>query len=308
MRTTTEEFDKRVAESGVKAIRLSEYISNSKKVKFVCPVHNIKFEQYPSAIYKGYSGCRFCRKNLEDFTGRKIGLVTVIEPAIEETLKRKDHKTVWKCVCECQKNNTDKEYCYYTSEGLNRNLFIGCDKCKTKLIGQSMKSKWRVRNRYEIKDEYVVVFDKNNRKFYIDIDDLDKVSKYTFFMDSNGYIQTRDRNTKEIIYLHRYVMDVTDSEMCVDHINHDTSDNRKKNLRVATRAQNMWNSQRNYENKILPRGVSISKTGKYTADIIVNRKEIRIGTFELLDDAIKARKEQKRSTMANLHIIQMLQE
>ena len=50
MRTTTEEFDKRVAESGVKAIRLSEYISNSKKVKFVCPVHNIKFELFDDAV------------------------------------------------------------------------------------------------------------------------------------------------------------------------------------------------------------------------------------------------------------------
>lgn len=44
--------------------------------------------------------------------------------------------------------------------------------------------------------------------------------------------------------LHRRIMNPPDG-MTVDHINHDTLDNRKKNLRICTRSQNNWN--RNYK-------------------------------------------------------------
>ncbi|MBQ2348402.1 MAG: HNH endonuclease, partial [Clostridia bacterium] len=52
-----------------------------------------------------------------------------------------------------------------------------------------------------------------------------------------------DRNTKKCTQyqLHRFLMNPTSREE-VDHINHNTLDNRKSNLRIVTTAQNQMNS------------------------------------------------------------------
>lgn len=42
------------------------------------------------------------------------------------------------------------------------------------------------------------------------------------------------------IYLHRFLMDSPEG-LIVDHINHQTLDNRRENLRVVTHSENMKN-------------------------------------------------------------------
>jgi hypothetical protein len=51
------------------------------------------------------------------------------------------------------------------------------------------------------------------------------------------------RRYQKSIWLHREIMDAPKG-MDVDHINHDTLDNRKQNLRLATRSQNLANNRR----------------------------------------------------------------
>ena len=77
----------------------------------------------------------------------------------------------------------------------------------------------------------------------------------------------------------------------VDHINHNGLDNRWCNLREVNNADNMKNASisRNSTTKI--NGVSFMKShNKYRAQITVNRKQIHLGVFEDINDAIKARK------------------
>jgi len=45
----------------------------------------------------------------------------------------------------------------------------------------------------------------------------------------------------EIGMIHRLIMGNPDVKKDIDHINGNTTDNRKKNLRVCTREQNSWN-------------------------------------------------------------------
>lgn len=80
------------------------------------------------------------------------------------------------------------------------------------------------------------------------------------------------------------------SHLCVDHINHNTLDNRKCNLRIVTKQQNNQNITPHtasgvagvYQNK---------KSGKWYAKITVNYKPIHLGTFDKLTDAIQVRKD-----------------
>ena len=58
----------------------------------------------------------------------------------------------------------------------------------------------------------------------------------------SGWDQKNRRRTR-IIYMHCEIMQPADG-LDVDHINHDTLDNRKENLRCATRSQNLANNRR----------------------------------------------------------------
>ncbi|MDR2485549.1 MAG: HNH endonuclease, partial [Treponema sp.] len=77
----------------------------------------------------------------------------------------------------------------------------------------------------------------------IDDEDYERVCVIKWRRTSAGpYFGTGKRiNGKyKIVWLHRFIIDAPEG-FEVDHINLDTLDNRKANLRVCTRAQNMHN-------------------------------------------------------------------
>ena len=75
----------------------------------------------------------------------------------------------------------------------------------------------------------------------------------------------------------------------VDHENHDTLDNRKSNLRVATRLQNASNRRKNLNNKSGYKGVHFNRAQqKWQAYIRVNTKLMHLGFFEKPEDAYAA--------------------
>ena len=69
------------------------------------------------------------------------------------------------------------------------------------------------------------------------------------------YVLRRMHNSyPEIIALHRLVMEPIPDGLVVDHINRDTLDNRKANLRIVTQQENTWNCDDSV-------GVKLSKKG-----------------------------------------------
>lgn len=75
----------------------------------------------------------------------------------------------------------------------------------------------------------------------------------------------------------------------IDHINCNRSDNRESNLRLATRAENSWNSGIRATNTSGAKCVSFSKRmKKWTSYINVNGKKLHLGTFYNKHDAAKA--------------------
>lgn len=75
----------------------------------------------------------------------------------------------------------------------------------------------------------------------------------------------------------------------VDHINHDTLDNRKDNLRICTRSQNAMNQQKQNNNTSGFKGVCWSKHNrKWVSRIVLEGKTIHIGGFNSREDAGRA--------------------
>ena len=75
---------------------------------------------------------------------------------------------------------------------------------------------------------------------------------------------------------------------CVDHINGISLDDRWENLREATIIQNAWNHKGRAKKSDLPMGVRINASGRYSARIGVEGRQIQIGTFETVAQASKA--------------------
>ena len=80
------------------------------------------------------------------------------------------------------------------------------------------------------------------------------------------------------------------SNLQIGHINHNGLDNRKCNLRICSNAEN----NRNKDFKRNPisghKGIRYNhKTQSYYVRIMVNKKEISLGAYKTIEDAIKAR-------------------
>lgn len=117
----------------------------------------------------------------------------------------------------------------------------------------------------------------------IDLDDVDKARSYKWGINK-GYAQS-----SKGILLHRLIMNPGD-DMVVDHINHDKLDNRKDNLRICSTRQNTMNQDVSKNSTSGITGVTWDKTnGKWMAYIKVNYRQITLGRFTNLDDAIQAR-------------------
>ena len=77
----------------------------------------------------------------------------------------------------------------------------------------------------------------------------------------------------------------------IDHINHERSDNRWANLRVAGRQENAKNQTKRVDNTSGYTGVSFcKKSSKWTARLKHDGKYLFLGYFNKIEDAINARK------------------
>lgn len=89
--------------------------------------------------------------------------------------------------------------------------------------------------------------------------------------------------------MHRFILGITDPKIQVDHINGDSLDNRKINLRLCSNSENSRNRGANKNNTSGYKGVRFRKEyGTYFATITVNRKEIYLGSFKTGKEAATA--------------------
>jgi hypothetical protein len=127
----------------------------------------------------------------------------------------------------------------------------------------------------------------------VDADDYERLNKYSWICDKGGttyYARRRIRIAKgkrRSIMMHRDILPVPKG-MHVDHINHNGLDNRKANLRPATRKQNMWN-RRKLSRKYSSKYVGVYKRfDKWMAGLRVDGKYVCVGRFDDEKEAARA--------------------
>jgi len=105
------------------------------------------------------------------------------------------------------------------------------------------------------------------------------------------------------IKMHREIMGLhyRDGKQ-VDHINGDSLDNRRSNLRIATHSQNQMNRKLQSNSVSGHRGVSFCKqTGLWKARFVINQKEVWIGRFATIEEAVAAVKNAHISAYGEFH-------
>jgi hypothetical protein len=142
----------------------------------------------------------------------------------------------------------------------------------------------RKTNKVMFKENYVIIFIKQKKKVYrvfVDLEDYEKVKEYCWVYDGYGYAVAGKYKT--MIRMHKIIMS---EEKLVDHINHNGFDNRKCNLRYATRSQNTQNLKTIH---------GVKRFGnKWRARITINRKLIHLGLFDTAKEAWKVRYREQR--------------
>lgn len=122
----------------------------------------------------------------------------------------------------------------------------------------------------------------------VDID-LAWIDKYQWYKAKTGYAVAWVGGEK--LYMHRLIMDKPNGKM-IDHINHDTLDNRISNLRLATHSQNQRNRKLSKRNTSGVHGVSWAKNERsWTVRIRVGKRYLNLGYFEDINEAKKVRQE-----------------
>lgn len=207
-----------------------------------------------------------------DMTNCKIGMWTVLYRTSNDT----HGKAVWHCRCEC---GNEKDI---SGANLRNKSTLSC--------GCSHRS----HNTFDLSGDYAVGHDNSGNSFLFDKEEYSKIKPYYWRVGSNKYVSMviYDRNTKKCTQylLHRFLMNPT-SEEEVDHINHNTLDNRKSNLRIVTTAQNQMNSVVSDRNRSGVKGVNWDNNEqRWRVRISVSGKRLSLGSYKNFDDAVQCRK------------------
>jgi len=130
----------------------------------------------------------------------------------------------------------------------------------------------------------------------VDPDDYYRLSEYKWSASRvyNKFYAVRTGTAEKgrrgkTIRMHREIVNIPDGLEC-DHINGNSLDNRKANLRPATRQQNCWNNRKRRPKSLSKyKGVSYNSRGRpWKAMLTVGGKTKYLGSF---DTQIQAAKE-----------------
>ena len=139
-------------------------------------------------------------------------------------------------------------------------------------------------------DNCIIGYTEEKEFFIFSKEDYELIKNYYWRFNKQGYLFTK-KNGK-IIKFHRFILNIENKDIFVDHINHKLNDNRRCNLRISDCSKNQMNKVLLNTNSSGVTGVGYRKSyGTWRARITVNKKNIYLGDFDKFEDAVKARKQ-----------------
>lgn len=130
---------------------------------------------------------------------------------------------------------------------------------------------------------------QNGAVLLVDDDDLERIGP-KWHVSHNGYAIRRERlpeGRKRVLYMHREIMGSDDRD--VDHVNGNRLDNRRCNLRFATRTENNANSKLRVGCTSVFKGVFHHKhCDRWWAYIGNKGKRLSLGYYKTEIDAARA--------------------
>lgn len=169
-----------------------------------------------------------------------------------------------------------------------------------------------VKNKYVIEGNIVRITlnrrDGNDLETIIDLEDLERVLNFKYSWCAAFLIEPKDYYAHSTVYkglvngvpknttigLQCFILGLEGKDgFYVDHINHNSLDNRKENLRVTTMTNNTRHrGSINSNNTSGYRNISLINK-KYTVQLQVDGKNKILGRFENIDDAIVCAEEMR---------------
>jgi len=194
--------------------------------------------------------------------------------------KTKQRQNIWECKCECG-NPINVSSASLTT---NNTKSCGClHQDSMKLMGESA----RKFNRYDLSGEYGIGLTSSDEEFYFDLEDYEKIKKYTWSYNDGKYVISQPFG--KILRMHMFVMD-SDGSKDVDHKDHVHFDNRKFNLRICEHFENIIHCKTYRNNTSGRKGVYWDKSReKWMALITYNKRNVHLGRFVKFEDAVIAR-------------------
>lgn len=235
----------------------------------------------------------------KDLVGLRFGLLTVIEDLGYNLIGKSQQKQrVFKCRCDCG-NEVVVSYIalvngFSKSCGCLRNKNCGRPKGSKKMLNGNEYSYSTIDN------EKVVCVKASNCDdiILVDPEDWDMAKSYTWHITKYGYAAANVDGKFKI--MQSFLIPDIPKGYERDHINRNRLDNRRCNLRVVTKFENLMN--REYQNKTSNHvGVCWYKpTGQWLAYIGHEGNITNLGLFDNEDDAIAVRKQAENDFWDNV--------
>ena len=235
----------------------------------------------------------------QDLTGKRFGKLVVIK----EFGRNKWKSVVWLCQCDCGNTNI------VATKDLNAGAVKSCG-CGSKNT-QFQKKKHFGGNKYDLTSQEYGIGYYEDKQFFFDKEDYDKIRKYTWRENERGYIATSLNNYdgkghNKTMFLHQLVMDSTNSQV-IDHKDRNKRNCVKSNLHFTTQQQNILNRPMQKNNTSGYVGVSINKDiktnkgKKYSAHISKDNKTYS-KSFYTIEEAVAWRREMEDKLFSEFYI------
>lgn len=216
-----------------------------------------------------------------DLTGQKFGRLTVIERAEDKITKRGTPLIMYKCKCDCGNE------CTVLGANLKHGKTSSCG-CYAREVSSKTFKYSGTPNKYRSREGYGICIASNTKEeILFDLDDFPLIKKYRWSVatpNKRGYKTVVGKVDGKLWSMARYLMKDKGIEgMCVDHINRNSLDNRRSNLRVCTIQDNTCNMKP--KNRLGVKGVCFIKRNKFEAKIKRDDKIYHLGIFNTMKEA-----------------------